>query len=52
VTAGNGFFSNKIIWIGGVAVLGIICAILMMLSRRPHSEHISLITHSLGRERK
>jgi len=51
-TAGNGVSSNKFVWITGVAVLGLACAILFMLSRRPHSEHISLISHSLEREKR
>jgi hypothetical protein len=49
---GNGAFSNKFVWIGGVALLGLACAILFMLSRRPHPEHISLISHSLEREKR
>jgi hypothetical protein len=48
----NTLLSNKIIWLAALAVLGITCAILIALSRRPRSEHISLITHSLEHENK
>jgi hypothetical protein len=42
-----GSLSNKIIWIAGLAVLAVSCAILIVLARRPDPGHISLITRSL-----
>lgn len=50
-TPAPGLLSSKAIWIGGVAVLVVACTILIVLARRPRSEHISLITRSLGREK-
>jgi len=49
---GNGLLSGKFVWLGGLAVLGTTCVILMALARRPRSEPISLITRSLERESK
>lgn len=51
-THGNGLLSNKIVWLAGVGILGLACAILIALSRRPRSQPVSLITHSLAREKK
>jgi hypothetical protein len=48
----NSLLSNKLIWLGALAVLGTTCVILMALARRPRSEPISLITRSLQRESK
>jgi hypothetical protein len=45
-----GLWSNKIIWITGLAVLGVTCAILIVLARRPGPGHISLITRSLEQD--
>jgi hypothetical protein len=49
---GNNLLSNKMIWLAGVALLGITCALLFVLTRRAPAEHISLITRSLERESK
>jgi hypothetical protein len=49
---GNSLLSRKITWLSGLAVLGVTCVILMVLTRRPRSEPISLITRSLERESK
>jgi hypothetical protein len=49
---GNSVLSNKTVWLAGIAALGITCVILIILARRPRSEHISLITRSLERESK
>jgi hypothetical protein len=51
-TPRNSLLSNGMIWLAGLAVLGIACAILFALTRRPQPEHISLITRSLERESK
>lgn len=51
-TAGNGMLSNKIIWLAGLGILGLACGVLIAVNRRPRSQHISLISHSLGREKK
>ena len=48
----SSLLSNRIVWLAGIAVLGIVCSILFVLTRRPNSEHISLITRSLERETK
>jgi hypothetical protein len=49
---GSSLLSNKIIWLAGLAALGITCVFFIVLARRPRSEHISLITRSLEREGK
>jgi hypothetical protein len=48
----SSLLSGKLIWLGGLAMLGTTCLILMTLTRRPRSEPISLITRSLERESK
>jgi hypothetical protein len=47
----NNLLSNKVICLAGVALLGITCVVLIGLGRRPGSQHVSLITHSLEREK-
>jgi hypothetical protein len=49
---GNSLLSNKTIWLAGLALLGVMCAILFALTRRAPAEHLSLITRSLERETK
>jgi len=52
-SSGNGVLSGKLIWLGGLAVLGATCIVVVMgVARRPRSEPISLITRSLERESK
>jgi hypothetical protein len=48
----NGLFSGNMIWLVGVAVFGIVCALLFVVTRRAPPEHISMITRSLERESK
>jgi len=47
----SGLLSTKFVWIAGTAVLGIAGVVLILLSRRPRSQDISLITRSLEREK-
>jgi hypothetical protein len=48
----NSLLTNRIIWVAGLAVLGITCLILIAVTRRAPAEHISLITRLLERESK
>lgn len=50
--SGDGLLSNKIIWLAGLGILGVACGILIARNRRPRSQPISLITHSLAREKE
>jgi hypothetical protein len=52
ITTPSSLLSGKLIWLGGLAVFGTTCVILMTLTRRPRAEPISLITRSLERESK
>jgi von Willebrand factor type A domain len=53
VTAsGNALLSSKILWLGGLGLFGLACGVLVALNRRPRPQPISLITHSLAREKK
>jgi hypothetical protein len=49
---GPGLLSNKTIWIAGLAVFVVSCAMLTVLARRARTQHISLITRSLERGEK
>jgi hypothetical protein len=51
-TPSSGLLSIRTIWLAGLAVLGAACVAFMVLTRRPSSQPISLITHSLERESK
>lgn len=51
-TPANGLLSNKSIWIAGLGVLVLAGITLVALNRRPRSQPISLITHSLEREKE
>jgi hypothetical protein len=51
-TPANGPLWGRIVWLAGFVLLGTACVALVVLTRRPASEPISLITHSLERESK
>jgi hypothetical protein len=51
-TPNNSPLSNKLVWLAGVAVLGLASVVFVVLARRPRSEPISLITRSLEREKE
>jgi hypothetical protein len=51
-TPTNGPLFSRIVWLAGLVLLGTACVAFVVLTRRPASEPISLITHSLERESK
>lgn len=51
-TPSRGLLSSRTIWLAGLAVLGAACLAFVVLTRRPSSEPISLITRSFEHENK
>ena len=51
-TPRSGLLSSRIIWLAGLALLGTACLAFVVLTRRPSSEPISLITRSFEHENK